>query len=149
MTSGVQAVSRISRDVLGIPDEKARYLLQCDLIIKKVNTLVLPLMRKHDIDMWLTLDREYNPDPFAQELGGQGGVRNAHIFFDTGDRLEKIFIFSHPPREDLAPRLYDEMKGDRTGHCFVSPGSTHHAQWANHRVQRSEYTYRSWRLLEH
>jgi hypothetical protein len=41
--------------------------------------------------------------------GGQEGVRNAHIFFDTGDRLEKIFIFSHPPREDLAPRVYDQM----------------------------------------
>ena len=53
--------------------------------------------------------REYNPDPFADEIGGQGGVRNAHIFFDTGDRLEKIFIFSHPPREDLAPRVYDQM----------------------------------------
>src|ERR1051326_6353598 len=50
-----------------------------------------------------------NPDPFAAEIGGQGGVRNAHIFFDNGFRLEKIFIFSHPPREDLAPRLYDEM----------------------------------------
>jgi Xaa-Pro aminopeptidase len=109
MMNGVRGLSRLSRDVLGIPDEKTRYFLQRDLIIKKVNTLLLPLMRKHDIDMWLTLDREYNPDPFAQELGGQGGVRNAHIFFDTGDRLEKIFIFSHPPREDLAPRLYDEL----------------------------------------
>jgi Xaa-Pro aminopeptidase len=109
MTAGVQPVSRLSRETLRIPDEKTRYLLQRDLIIKKVNTLLLPVMRKHQIDMWLTLDREYNPDPFAQELGGQGGVRNAHIFFDTGERLEKIFIFSHPPRQDLAPLLYDEM----------------------------------------
>ena len=30
------------------------------------------------------------------------------FFFDTGDRLEKIFIFSHPPGEDLAPRVYDQ-----------------------------------------
>jgi len=36
-----------------------------DLVIKKVNTLLLPLMRKHDIDMWIVMDREYNPDPFA------------------------------------------------------------------------------------
>ncbi|HEY1294850.1 MAG TPA: M24 family metallopeptidase [Chloroflexota bacterium] len=101
--------SRLNRESLGIPDEKARYLIQRDLVVKKVNTLLLPLMRKHDIDMWIVMDREYNPDPFAAEIGGQGGVRNAHIFFDSGERLEKVFIFSHPPREDLAPRLYDEM----------------------------------------
>src|SRR5215472_4396981 len=101
--------SRLNRDSLDIPDEKSRYDIQRDLVLKKVNALLLPLMRKHDIDMWIVMDREYNPDPFAAEIGGQGGVRNAHIFFDNGERLEKIFIFSHPPREDLAPRLYDEM----------------------------------------
>src|SRR5690348_15446446 len=101
--------SRLNRETLGIPDEKARYAIQRDLVIKKINTLLLSLMRQHGIDMWITLDREYNPDPFSAELGGQGGVRNAHIFFDAGDRLEKVFIFSHPPRQDLAPRLYDEM----------------------------------------
>jgi hypothetical protein len=98
--------ARLSRDTLGIPDERTRYALQRDLVIEKVNTILLPLMRQHDIDMWITMDREYNPDPFAAEIGGQGGVRNAHIFFDNGQQLEKIFIFSHPPREDLAPRLY-------------------------------------------
>jgi len=101
--------SRLNRESLGIPNEKARYIIQRDLVIQKVNTLLLPLMRKHDVDMWIVMDREYNPDPFAAEIGGQGGVRNAYIFFDNGQRLEKIFIFSHPPREDLAPRLYDEM----------------------------------------
>jgi Xaa-Pro aminopeptidase len=101
--------SRLNRDSLDIPDEKSRYVIQRDLVLKKVNALLLPLMRKHDIDMWIVLDREYHPDPFAAEIGGQGGVRNAYMFFDNGERLEKIFIFSHPPRQDLAPRLYDEM----------------------------------------
>jgi Xaa-Pro aminopeptidase len=101
--------NRLSREVLGVPDERARYQIQRDLILDKVNSLLLPLMRQHNIDMWITMDREYHPDPFAAEIGGQGGVRNAYIFFDTGERLEKIFIFSHPPREDLAPRLYDQL----------------------------------------
>ena len=50
--------SRLNRQSLGIPDEKGRYVIQRDLVIEKVNTLLLPLMRKHDIDMWITLDRE-------------------------------------------------------------------------------------------
>ncbi len=85
--------SRLNRESLGIPSEKDRYLIQRDLVIRKVNSLLLPLMRKHDIDMWIVMDREYNPDPFAVEIGGQGGVRNAHIFFDYGERLQKILIF--------------------------------------------------------
>lgn len=109
MTAEPALASRLSRAALQVPDEKARYEIQRDIVIDKVNNLLLPLMRRHGIDMWITMDREYNPDPFAAEIGGQGGVRNAHVFFDTGERLEKIFIFSHPPREDLAPRLYDQM----------------------------------------
>jgi Xaa-Pro aminopeptidase len=45
----------------------------------------------------------------AREIGGHGGVRNAHIFYDNGEQLEKIFIFSHEHREDLVPLLYDEL----------------------------------------
>jgi Xaa-Pro aminopeptidase len=59
--------------------------------------------------MWIVMDREYNPDPFAGEIGGHGGVRNAHNFYYNGQRLEKIFIFSHGHREDLVPLLYDEL----------------------------------------
>jgi len=109
MAIAIDRPSRLSRETLGVPGEKARYLIQRDLVVQKIDTLLLPLMRQHDIDMWITMDREYHPDPFAAEIGGQGGVRNAHIFFDNGQRLEKVFIFSHPPRQDLAARLYDEL----------------------------------------
>jgi hypothetical protein len=76
-------------------------------------------MRHHEIDMWITLDREYHPDPFAAELGGQGGVRNAHIFFDTGDGLEKIFIFSHPPRETVVKSLCGQQR--QAVECMTFP----------------------------
>lgn len=100
---------RLDRESLGIPDQRERHALKRDLTVKKVNTLLLPAMRAHEIDMWIVLDREYHPDPFAEEIGGRGGVRNAHIFYDDGKQLQKIFIFSHPPRDDLAPNLYDEL----------------------------------------
>jgi Xaa-Pro aminopeptidase len=100
---------RISRESLGVPSERDRYRLKRDLTIQKVDTLLLPAMRAHGIDMWIVLDREYNPDPFAGEIGGHGGVRNAHIFYADGERLEKVFIFSHGHREDLVPMLYDEL----------------------------------------
>lgn len=42
------------------------------MVIEKINLLLLPLMRKRDIDMWITRDRECNSDPSADEIGGQG-----------------------------------------------------------------------------
>ena len=77
--------------------------------LMKRHEMILPLMRAHGIDMWIVLDREYHPDPLSVDIGGEGGVRNAAIFYDTGERLEKIYIFSHPAREDLVALMYDEL----------------------------------------
>jgi Xaa-Pro aminopeptidase len=99
----------LTREELGVPSERERYRIKRDITLSKVNTLLLPAMRAHDIDMWIVLDREYHPDPLSTDIGGEGGVRNAAIFYDTGDRLEKIYIFSHPAREDLVSLLYDQL----------------------------------------
>src|SRR3984885_6704937 len=99
----------LTRAGLGIPGERERYMIRRDLTLKKVNELLLPAMRAHGIDMWIVLDREDHPDPRRVDIGGEGGVRNAAVFYDTGDRLEKIYIFSHPAREDLVGLMYDEL----------------------------------------
>ena len=69
-------------------------------------------MRRHGIDMWLVLSREFHPDPFLPDLGGGWpGVRNAYIFFDSGgDSLEKVFIGSHGQREDLFETVYETVQ---------------------------------------
>jgi Xaa-Pro aminopeptidase len=105
----MSANNLLTREGLGVPGERARYEIRRDLTLKKVNELLLPAMRAHGIDMWILLDREYHPDPLSVDIGGEGGVRNAAVFYDTGDRLEKIYIFSHPAREDLVGLLYDEL----------------------------------------
>ena len=107
--SAVASRPKLDRETLGVPDLRERYRIRRELTIKKVGTLLLPAMRAHGIDMWIILDREYNPDPFAKHFGGHGGVRNAMIFYDNGATLEKVFIYSHGHREDLVPRLYDEL----------------------------------------
>jgi hypothetical protein len=109
MSSVFPVPSLLTREDLGVPGERERYRLRRDITVKKVNTLLLPAMRAQDIDMWIVLDREYHPDPLSVDIGGEYGVRNAAIFFDTGERLEKIYIFSHPAREDLVAQLYDQL----------------------------------------
>jgi Xaa-Pro aminopeptidase len=81
-------------------------------IVEQKHREVLPsAMRNHDIDLWLVLDREFNPDPMLTDLGGDdGGVRTAHLFFDRGlDGIEKIVITSHGFREKIIPELFDEV----------------------------------------
>lgn len=94
-----------------IPGSRERFEIQKAVIEDKLDTALLPAMRRHGIDMWLVLDREYNPDPLQVELGGQGtGVRAAYIFHDNGsDTPEKIYYGSHEqPRNSVIAGVYDE-----------------------------------------
>ena len=104
--------SPLSVHSLGIPGGRERYAIRKGIIAKKLNTTLLPAMRRHGIDMWLILSRECHPDPLLPDLGGGGreGVRHAYIFFDNGGEVpEKIFICSHGQREDLYDEVYDQV----------------------------------------
>jgi len=49
--------------------------------------LILPqVMRENNIDMWIHVLREGNPDPLSSNLGSDSGV---FIFTDRGDRIER------------------------------------------------------------
>ena len=81
---------------------------------EKMRTHLLPTMRKHDVDMWIIMSRENNPDPAIELFGGYGisgwyGHRNAYIFYDAGDEgLETAVLGTH-----LSPhlsRFYDHIE---------------------------------------
>ena len=104
-----QVPAPLTRESLGIPGERERYLLRKRIIRAKLNGTMLPAMRRHGIDMWIMIGREFNADPLLMDIGGGWpGVRNAYVFFDNGGAVpEKIFIGSHEQREDLFRDVYD------------------------------------------
>ena len=54
--------------------------------------LILPqVMRENNIDMWIHVLREGNPDPLSSNLGSNSGI---FIFTDRGDRVERA-VFGH------------------------------------------------------
>jgi hypothetical protein len=67
----------------------------------KLRKHLLPLMRKHKIDLWAIMSRENAPDPVIELFGGLGltgwyGHRNAYLFYDAGDKgLETTVIGTH------------------------------------------------------
>lgn len=104
-------VESAAPDSYGVPGARERFEIQKAIIENKLDSVLLPAMRRHGIDMWLVLDREYNPDPLQVELGGLGtGVRAAYIFFDDGsDTPQKIYYGSHEqPDNSVIARVYDE-----------------------------------------
>ena len=69
---------------------------------EKMRRHLLPLMRRHEIDLWLILSRENAPDPLLELFGGYGisgwyGHRNAYLFADlgSGHGLETTAIGTH------------------------------------------------------
>ncbi len=124
------APSPLTAQSLGIPLERERYAIRKNITAKKLNTTLLPAMRRHAIDMWLVLSREFHPDPFLPDIGGGWpGVRNAYIFFDKGgDTPEKIFIGSHEQREDFFDDVYDHM----TYYGYDQAGLAPHLRQAVH-----------------
>lgn len=95
----------------GIPGSKERFEIQREIVADKLDRALLPAMRRHGIDMWIVLDRENNPDPLHDELGGEfSGVRAAFVFVDDGgDTPEKIYYGSHSqPDNSVVAQVYDE-----------------------------------------
>mgnify|MGYP005725448155 CR=1 FL=1 len=68
---------------------------------EKMRTHLLPMMRKFDIDLWIIMSREFNPDPMLDLFGANGvtgwyGHRNAYLFYDAGEKgLETTIIGTH------------------------------------------------------
>ncbi len=79
---------------------------------EKMREHLLPLMRAHEIDLWIIVSRENAPDPALELFGGYGitgwyGHRNAYLFRDAGEAgLETAALGTHLS-DHLAP-FYDE-----------------------------------------
>jgi len=110
---------------LDVPNSKARFEIQREIIADKLQRALLPAMRNHNIDMWIVLDRENNSDPLHTELGGGfSGVRAAFVYFDNGsDTVEKIYAGSHSqPANSVIEQVYDE----RIYYGYTPEGLTPH-----------------------
>ncbi len=75
---------------------------------KRLDTLLLPMMRKHNIGMWIVVNEEFNNDPATEYIVPPMpivGSRDFFIFVDTGEKLEKIAIVRYA--EERLKNHYD------------------------------------------
>ena len=91
---------------------RARTEREWTLKAEKMRRHLLPLMREHEIDLWIILSRENTPDPLVELFGGYGvtgwyGHRNAYLFHDAASGLETTAIGTHLSGHQR--RFYDTL----------------------------------------
>ena len=60
---------------------------------KRLGTLLLPMMKRHGVEMWIVANEEFNSDPVTPHITPPipiVGRRDIFIFIDRGERLERI-----------------------------------------------------------
>ncbi|MGC2236524.1 MAG: hypothetical protein WA584_10205, partial [Pyrinomonadaceae bacterium] len=62
---------------------------------KRLDTILLPMMRKHNVSMWIVVNEEFHPDAVTEYITPPlpfMGRRDFFIFADNGGKLEKFAI---------------------------------------------------------
>jgi len=67
---------------------------------KRLETLLLPMMRQQKIDMWIVVNEEFHPEPVTEYIAPPlpyVGRRDFFIFADRGgDKLDRIALVRYP-----------------------------------------------------
>lgn len=75
---------------------------------KRFDTLLLPMMRKHNISMWIVTNEEFHTDPVTEAITPPVpivGRRDFFIFADNGKTLDKIAVVRY--EEEQLKSFYD------------------------------------------
>lgn len=62
---------------------------------KRLGSLLLPMMKRHGVEMWIVVNEEFNGDPVTPHITPPipiVGRRDVFIFIDRGERLERIAL---------------------------------------------------------
>ncbi len=88
---------------------------------KRFDTILLPMMKRHKVDMWIVVNEEFHSDPVTEFIVPPipiVGRRDFFIFIDKGDKLERYAVVRYeeerlknhytlllPPRDGIAAAI--------------------------------------------
>ena len=62
-------------------------------LMKRLGSMLLPMMKRHGIEMWIVVNEEFNGDPVTPHITPPipiVGRRDIFLFIDRGQRIERI-----------------------------------------------------------
>lgn len=67
-------------------------------LMMRLGSLLLPMMKRHGIEMWIVVNEEFNSDPVTEHIVPpipMVGRRDVFIFIDRGDRIERVALLRY------------------------------------------------------
>ena len=78
------------------------------------HAMMLPMMRRHGINMWIVVNEEFHDDPLAQYVAPPRpytGNRDVFVFIDAGDRLRAVALTNYS--EENLKRFFESTDQPR------------------------------------
>lgn len=79
-------------------DQRQQMDVREQWLMKRLGSLLLPMMKRHGIEMWLVVNEEFNSDPVTEHIVPPipiVGRRDIFIFIDQGQRIERIAMLRY------------------------------------------------------
>jgi len=124
-------------------------------LMKRLGSLLLPMMKRHGIEMWIVVNEEFNSDPVTEHIVPPipiVGRRDIFIFIDEGQRIERIamlrydeerlknhYRFVMPARDKFGEELKKIVDGRNPRTIALNMGGT--------RGQQSGLSHDSYKFL--
>lgn len=124
-------------------------------LMKRLGSLLLPMMKRHGLEMWIVVNEEFNSDPATPYIVPPipiVGRRDIFIFIDQGNRIERIamlrydeerlrnhYRFVMPARDKFGEELRKIVDERKPKNIALNIGGT--------RGQQSGLSYDSYRFL--
>ncbi len=124
-------------------------------LMKRLGSNLLPMMKRHGIEMWIVVNEEFHSDPVTEHIVPPipiVGRRDIFVFIDQGQRIERVAIVRYleerlknhytvlnPPRAEM-PAALKKLIDDRAPKTIaLNIGGT--------RGQQSGLTYDGYKFL--
>ncbi len=122
---------------------------------KRLGSLLLPMMKRHGVEMWIVVNEEFHGDPVTPHITPMVpivGRRDVFVFIDQGERIERVALVRYaeerlkdhyrmvlPARDKFGEELRKLVDGRNPKTIALNIGGT--------RGQQSGLTYDGYRFL--
>jgi len=96
LTTAVFAQNRSSDPIPAMPKlltQREQMDVREKWLMKRLGSMLLPMMKRHGVEMWIVVNEEFNSDPVTPHITPPipiVGRRDIFLFIDRGQRIERI-----------------------------------------------------------
>jgi len=100
-------IAIVAEKPVKIPSWSQQIAIREGWLVKR-HEMILPMMRRHNIDMWVIVNEEFHNDPLTEYVAPPRiytGNRDIFVFIDTGTALRKVAITGYA--EENVKRFFE------------------------------------------